>query len=36
MLEAMRPGRGELLKYDQAIAPDGTSCVSFASVAFYE
>lgn len=36
MLEAMRPGRGELLKYDQAIAPDGTSCVSFASVAFYK
>jgi hypothetical protein len=36
MLEAMRPGRGELLRYDQAIAPDGTSCVSFASVAFYE
>ena len=36
MLEAMRPGRGELLKYDQAVADDGTSCVSFASAAFYE
>jgi AmmeMemoRadiSam system protein B len=36
MLEAMRPERGELLKYDQAVAEDGTSCVSFASVAFYE
>jgi len=36
MLEAMRPERGELLKYDQAVADDGTSCVSFASVAFYE
>jgi len=36
MLEAMCPGRGELLKYDQAVAEDGTSCVSFASVAFYE
>jgi hypothetical protein len=35
MLAAMRPGRGELLRYDQAVAPDGTSCVSFASVAFY-
>ena len=36
MLEAMGPERGELLRYDQAVAPDGTSCVSFASVAFYE
>lgn len=36
MLEALRPTRGELLRYDQAVAPDGTSCVSFASVAFYE
>ena len=35
MLAATRPDRGELLKYDQAVAPDGTSCVSFASVAFY-
>ncbi len=36
MLEAMRPERGELLKYDQAVAEDRSSCVSFASVAFYE
>ena len=36
MLEAMQPGRGELLKYDQAVAEDRSSCVSFASVAFYE
>ncbi len=36
MIEAMRPERGELLKYDQAVAEDGKSCVSFASVAFYE
>lgn len=36
MLEAMGPDRGELLRYDQAVAEDGSSCVSFASVAFYE
>ena len=35
MLEIMRPDRGELLQYDQAVEPDGTSCVSFASLAFY-
>jgi len=35
MLEAIRPERGEMLKYDQAVANDGSSCVSFASVAFY-
>ncbi len=35
MLEVLRPKRGELLKYDQAVEPDGTSCVSFASMAFY-
>lgn len=35
MLEAARPNRGELLKYDQAVAEERTSCVSFASVAFY-
>jgi len=35
MLEAMRPQRGEMLKYDQAVAEDGSSCVSFASAAFY-
>lgn len=36
LLETVKPKRGELLKYDQAVAPDRTSCVSFASVAFYE
>lgn len=35
MLEAMQSDRGELLRYDQAVADDGSSCVSFASVAFY-
>ena len=35
MLEAIRPCRGELLKYDHAVAEDLTSCVSFASAAFY-
>lgn len=35
MLEVMEPTRGELLKYDQAVELDGTSCVSFASVAYY-
>jgi AmmeMemoRadiSam system protein B len=35
MLEVMQPGRGELLKYDQAVELDGTSCVSFGSLAFY-
>ncbi len=35
MLTAMQPERGELLKYDQAVADDSSSCVSFASVAFY-
>jgi AmmeMemoRadiSam system protein B len=36
LLETVQPSRGELLKYDQAVAEDRTSCVSFASVAFYE
>ena len=36
MLQAMQPERGDLLRYDQAVAEDGSSCVSFASVAFYE
>lgn len=36
MLKVMQPGRGELLKYDQAVELDGTSCVSFASLAFYK
>ncbi len=35
MLEIIHPSRGELLKYDQAVEEDGTSCVSFASMAFY-
>lgn len=36
MLQAMQAGNGEILKYDQAVSEDRTSCVSFASVAFYE
>jgi hypothetical protein len=32
----MEPSHGELLKYDQAVELDGTSCVSFGSVAFYK
>lgn len=36
MLEAARPTRGELLKYEQAVELDGTACVSFASAAFYD
>lgn len=36
LLETVKPRRGELLKYDQAVANDRSSCVSFASVAFYE
>jgi len=35
MLQVIGPTRGELLKYDQAVEPDRTSCVSFASIAFY-
>ncbi|MGD9719607.1 MAG: AmmeMemoRadiSam system protein B [Pirellulales bacterium] len=35
MLAAARPTSGELLRYDQAVELDGTSCVSFASAAFY-
>jgi hypothetical protein len=35
MLKAMGQNRGELLNYGQAVEPDGTACVSFASVAFY-
>jgi hypothetical protein len=34
LLEVLRPRQGELLKYGQAVEPDGTSCVTFASVAF--
>jgi MEMO1 family protein len=36
MLQVMKPRRGELLRYDQAVELDGTSCVSFASLAFYD
>jgi AmmeMemoRadiSam system protein B len=36
MLQVMQPKRGELLRYDQAVELDGTSCVSFASAAFYD
>ncbi len=35
MLQTMQPTRGELLRYDQAVETDATSCVSFASLAFY-
>ena len=35
MLEVLGSAEGSLLKYDQAVEPDGTSCVSFASVAYY-
>jgi hypothetical protein len=34
-LEAVRPGRGKLLHYDQYVHPLGHESVSFASVAFY-
>ena len=34
MLHALGPARGELLKYDQAVNPERTCCVTFASVAF--
>ncbi len=36
MLAATQPKRGELLRYDQAVDLDGSSCVSFASAAFYD
>lgn len=35
MLHAMGPARGRLLKYDQAVNPERTCCVSFASLAFH-
>jgi AmmeMemoRadiSam system protein B len=35
LLQVVEPARGELLRYDQAVEPDGSSCVSFASVALY-
>ena len=34
MLEAIGPARGRLLRYDQAVNPARTCCVTFASVAF--
>ena len=34
MLQAMGPTRGKLLDYGQAVAPDGSACVSFAGVAY--
>ncbi len=34
MLHAMGPARGTLLRYDQAVSPDRSCCVSFASLAF--
>ena len=35
VLEALRPGSGQLLHYDQYVHPRGHESVSFASVAFY-
>jgi AmmeMemoRadiSam system protein B len=35
VLEAVRPGSGRLLHYDQYVHPRGYESVSFASVAFY-
>ena len=35
VLEALRPGSGQLLHYDQYVHPGGYESVSFASVAFY-
>jgi AmmeMemoRadiSam system protein B len=35
VLEAIRPGRGKVLHYDQYVDPHGDESVSFASVAFY-
>lgn len=35
MLEVAGPLRGELLAYDQAVDDERSSCVSFASVAYY-
>ena len=33
LLQALGPTRGRLLRYDQAVNPDRTCCVSFASMA---
>jgi AmmeMemoRadiSam system protein B len=35
LLHVLRPTRGEVLKYGQSVAPDGSSCVTFASAALY-
>jgi MEMO1 family protein len=35
VLEALRPGSGKVLHYDQYVHPRGNESVSFASVAFY-
>jgi AmmeMemoRadiSam system protein B len=35
MLGVINSSRGELLKYDQVVDPDGTSCVTLASLAYY-
>ncbi|HEX8201981.1 MAG TPA: AmmeMemoRadiSam system protein B, partial [Isosphaeraceae bacterium] len=35
MLHAIGPAQGRLLKYDQAVNPERTCCVSFASLAFH-
>ncbi len=36
VLEALRPSRGKLLRYDQYAHPRGYESVSFASMAFYQ
>lgn len=36
VLEAIHPGRGEVLNYDQYVHPDGYESVSFASAIFYK
>jgi AmmeMemoRadiSam system protein B len=36
VLEALRPGHGRVLHYDQYVHPEGEESVSFASMAFYE
>ncbi len=36
VLEALKPGRGQLLHYDQYVHPHGHESVSFASMAFYQ
>ena len=36
LLKLLEPSKGNLLAYDHAVEPDGTSCVSFASLGFYE